>query len=186
MAVKVVLYFVGFDIWLHFFYSYAFNQYNYWRMYDFAPHEICMMGFWTLNFMYMKFLIIWRTFRIIALLDGIDSPGNESIIVGVDLTENMNRCVNNNFTFVGFWRSWHGSLNQWIVRYVYIALGGRRTQVWNVWIVFIFVGLWHDLWIRWVAWALLNCVFFVTELLIQQLFAQPSVGNFIQQLTYVV
>ena len=51
-----------------------------------------MTGYWTLNFMYTKFLIIWRFFRVMALLDGIDTP------------ENMNRVVNNNFTFTGFWR----------------------------------------------------------------------------------
>ena len=28
----------------------------------------------------------------------------------------------------------------------YIPLGGRRTQLWSIWIIFTFVGLWHDLW----------------------------------------
>lgn len=82
--------------------------------------------------------------------------------------ENMKRCVNNNFSFEGFWRQWHATLNKWIIRYMcrsrcichqpewaapscsfafrYIPLGGRRTQMWSMWIIFTFVGLWHDLW----------------------------------------
>jgi len=26
----------------------------------------------------------------------------------------------------GFWRSWHASYNRWLVRYVYVPLGGNR------------------------------------------------------------
>ncbi len=85
----------------------------------------------------------------------------------------MKRCVNNNFSFEGFWRQWHATLNKWILRYMcacllsscrlvsassplllmmclllfrYIPLGGRRTQLWSMWIIFTFIGLWHDLW----------------------------------------
>ena len=28
----------------------------------------------------------------------------------------------------------------------YIPLGGRRTQLWSMWIIFTFIGLWHNLW----------------------------------------
>jgi hypothetical protein len=30
----------------------------------------------------------------------------------------MKRCVNNNFSFEGFWRQWHSTLNKWIIRYM--------------------------------------------------------------------
>jgi len=86
----------------------------------------------------------------------------------------MNRCVNNNFTFQGFWRSWHASFNKWTVRYLYIPLGGRSTQTLSIWLIFLFIGLWHDLWIEWVAWALLNCLFFSMEILIMVFFSRPK------------
>ena len=54
--------------------------------------EVGMTGYFTLNFMYMKFLVVWRMFRVFALIDGIDCP------------EDMPRCVNNNYSFTGFWR----------------------------------------------------------------------------------
>jgi D-alanyl-lipoteichoic acid acyltransferase DltB (MBOAT superfamily) len=53
-----------------------------------------------------QLLIPWRFFRLWALLDGVDAP------------ENMVRCVANNYSTLGFWRSWHRSYNLWVVRYV--------------------------------------------------------------------
>ena len=56
--------------------------------------------------MYSQLLIPWRFFRLWALLDGVDPP------------ENMIRCVANNYSTLGFWRSWHRSYNLWVVRWV--------------------------------------------------------------------
>ena len=63
----------------------------------------------------------------------------------MDVPENMNRCVHNNYNFEGFWRSWHRGFNQWLLRYIYFPLGGSKNKVWNIWIVFTFVAIWHDL-----------------------------------------
>lgn len=52
----------------------------------------------------LQLLIPWRFFRLWALLDGMDPP------------ENMVRCMANNYSCSGFWRSWHRSYNLWIVR----------------------------------------------------------------------
>jgi hypothetical protein len=51
-----------------------------------------------------KLLLPWRFFRLWALADGIDPP------------ENMVRCMANNYSTLGFWRSWHRSYNLWITR----------------------------------------------------------------------
>lgn len=53
-----------------------------------------------------QLLIPWRFFRLWALLDGVDPP------------ENMIRCVANNYSTLGFWKSWHRSYNLWVVRWV--------------------------------------------------------------------
>jgi hypothetical protein len=52
----------------------------------------------------LQLLIPWRFFRLWALMDGIDPP------------ENMVRCMANNYSTLGFWRSWHRSYNLWIIR----------------------------------------------------------------------
>jgi D-alanyl-lipoteichoic acid acyltransferase DltB (MBOAT superfamily) len=88
----VFVYIIGLEIWLHYFYHYNYNVKKIWLSENFSSLEVCITAYWTLNFMYIKFLIFWRVFRIMALFDGIET------------IENMNRCVNNNFTFTGFWR----------------------------------------------------------------------------------
>lgn len=91
----------------------------------------------------------------------------------------MARCAIGSYTFSQFWKYWHSSLNKWIIRYIYIPLGGniwcqlttlrttgRHTQIITIWIIFLFVGLWHDLQYQWVAWALMNCAFFSVEIIV--------------------
>jgi D-alanyl-lipoteichoic acid acyltransferase DltB (MBOAT superfamily) len=66
------------------------------------------------------------------MVDGLDSP------------ENMNRCLFNSINFEGFWRMWHRGFNQWLIRYIFLPLGGSRFKLFNIWIVFTFVAIWHD------------------------------------------
>ncbi|KAJ7555855.1 hypothetical protein O6H91_05G057300 [Diphasiastrum complanatum] len=107
----------------------------------------------VLNFMWLKFLLIWRFFRFWALASGIEAP------------ENMPRCVNNCYDLEGFWRSWHASYNRWLVRYLYVPLGGAQWRLLNVWIIFTFVALWHDLEWKLLSWAWVTCILWVPELL---------------------
>jgi D-alanyl-lipoteichoic acid acyltransferase DltB (MBOAT superfamily) len=155
-TIRIFVVLLGLEVALHYIYFHAFNENDLWM--NFKTADVCITGYFVLNFMYTKFLIIWRLFRLGAQYDGIDTP------------ENMNRCVNNNYTFTGFWRSWHGSFNTWTVRYLYIPLGGKKTQKLTMWLIFTFIGLWHDLWWSWVAWALLNCVFFSAEIFVMTTF----------------
>jgi len=106
-----------------------------------GPLDLSAVGFWVLVFMWLKFTVIWRFFRLWALADGVAPP------------ENMTRCVCNNYDVEGFWKNWHASYNRWLVRYLYVPLGGARTRLANVWVVFTFVALWHDLEWRLLAWA---------------------------------
>ncbi len=64
----------------------------------------------------------------------------------------------------GFWRNWHASFNLWLVRYMYIPLGGGVWRAANVWPIFTFVALWHDLEWRLLAWAWLSSLLFAPEL----------------------
>jgi D-alanyl-lipoteichoic acid acyltransferase DltB (MBOAT superfamily) len=68
-----------------------------------------------------------------------------------------------NCTVTDFWRSWHRSLYLFIVRYIYVPLGGSRNRLYSVWLIFGFIAVWHDLWILWLAWALANCLLTVCE-----------------------
>ncbi|KAL3156486.1 hypothetical protein ABBQ38_000790 [Trebouxia sp. C0009 RCD-2024] len=126
--------------------------------------DMGIISFWVLMFMWLKFLVIWRFFRLWALADGMDVP------------ENMLRCICNNYDIEGFWKGWHASFNQWLVRYIYVPLGGSSTRLLNIWLIFTFVALWHDLEWHLLGWAWLTCILFVPELGIKWLFVQPSMA----------
>ena len=127
-----------------------------------SPLELALLGFYLLNALWIKFAIIWRFARFFALLDGVEVP------------ENMTRCMNNNFTISGFWRNWHRSFNKWIVRYMYIPLGGRDTQLLNVFPIFLFVSVWHDMELHLLKWGLLMAVFITPEVLISRYFSSQK------------
>jgi D-alanyl-lipoteichoic acid acyltransferase DltB (MBOAT superfamily) len=57
--------------------------------------ELAYYSYFNLKFIWLKLLIIWRFFRFWALADGIYT------------TENMKRCMSNNYSAMGFWRDWH-------------------------------------------------------------------------------
>jgi D-alanyl-lipoteichoic acid acyltransferase DltB (MBOAT superfamily) len=51
---------------------------------------------------------------------------------------------------------------------MYLPLGGKTRRFVTAPLIFSFIGLWHDLEIRWLAWALLNCACLVIEALVSQ------------------
>ncbi|KAG7668807.1 hypothetical protein KSW81_003826 [Nannochloris sp. 'desiccata'] len=119
-----------------------------------AP-EVGLTAWWVLTFMWLKFAVFWRTFRLAALLEGIDPP------------ENMVRCFANNYDIEGFWKGWHSSFNRWLVRYMYVPLGGTRFRFLIIWPIFLFVAVWHDLEWRLITWAWIICAAFLPELLVK-------------------
>ena len=151
---------IALDVLLHYNCLNAISLSFAWKEFE-SPFKVGFVGMWTLQFMYLKFLCFWRYFRTVSLFCDIVPP------------ENMIRCVKNNCTFAGFWKTWHASFNKWTVRYMYVPMGGQKTQHFTIWLIFIFIGLWHDLWWSWVAWALMNCLFFTVELVVTFFFSKP-------------
>lgn len=54
---------------------------------------------------------------------------------------------------------------------MYVPLGGSRWALWNVWPIFAFVALWHDMNPNLLAWAFLVSAFIAPELLVSTLLA---------------
>ncbi len=144
-----------------------------------GPFELSMIGFWNLIVVWLKvssvlrwpcgqqklttppsagqLLIPWRFFRLWSLLDGIDPP------------ENMVRCMANNYSTLGFWRSWHRSYNLWTVRYIYVPLGGAKHAILATVVVFTFVALWHDLSLKLLTWGWVISLFVLPEMTARKL-----------------
>ncbi|KAI9926728.1 hypothetical protein AWENTII_011356 [Aspergillus wentii] len=161
------------ELVLHYIYVVAISKASpNWSAY--TPGQLSMMAYFNLHVIWLKLLIPWRFFRFWALLDGIDPP------------ENMIRCVSDNFSAFGFWRGWHRSYNRWIVRYIYVPLGGagsrassgkgssglasKGRQIFNFLTVFTFVALWHDINLRLLMWGWLITLFVLPEVIATLLF----------------
>lgn len=126
-----------------------------------SPLQMCLVPWWVMIIFWLKFTVIWRFFRFWSLADGMDVP------------ENMLRCICNNYDILGFWKNWHASYNQWLVRYMYIPMGGAKWRLLNVWVIFTFVAIWHDLEIKLLGWAWLMALFIAPELLVKWFGSQP-------------
>lgn len=136
---------------LHAFWVVAIKDTYSWS--GFTALQFAMVGFWNLKIVWLKLLVIWRFFRFFAMLDGILAP------------ENMARCMSNNYSGLAFWRAWHRSFNLWVIRYLYVPLGGSAWAAWNVWPIFSFVAVWHDIELRLLLWGWLICLFILPEIL---------------------
>ncbi|MHA3788827.1 MBOAT family O-acyltransferase [Flavobacterium hauense] len=68
-----------------------------------------------------------------------------------------------------FYRRWHISLSSWLRDYIYIPLGGSKTNtlkmIRNIFIVFILSGFWHGANWTFIAWGTLNAIYFLPLIL---------------------
>ncbi|RAL52736.1 hypothetical protein DM860_007504 [Cuscuta australis] len=158
------------ELMTHFFYFNAFAVSGMWKY--LSPMDVFIIGYGVLNFMWLKFFLIWRFFRFWSLVNGIEPP------------ENMPRCINNCYNLETFWKNWHASFNKWLVRYMYIPLGGSGRKLLNVWVIFTFVAIWHDLEWKLLSWAWLTCLFFIPEMVVKSTANAFKVESAVGKLLY--
>ncbi|ROV95892.1 hypothetical protein VSDG_05218 [Cytospora chrysosperma] len=157
-AVRFLLCLLCMELLLHFIYVGAISKANPdWGSYSAA--QLSLLSYQNLLVIWLKLLLPWRLFRLWSLIDGIDPP------------ENMVRCVTDTWSPSSFWRSWHRSYNKWLIRYLYVPLGGASfatvassiRSVFTYLLVFTFVALWHDIQLRLLLWAWLIVLFIIPE-----------------------
>jgi protein-cysteine N-palmitoyltransferase HHAT len=142
--------FLTMEVLLHYTYVVALSKFKAWE--GLSSYQISMIGLFNLNLVWLKLLIPWRFFRLWSLMDNIDPP------------ENMLRCMNNNFSALQFWRSWHRSFNKWVIRYIYIPLGGSKNRLLASFCVFTFVAIWHDIELKLLLWGWMIVLFLIPEI----------------------
>ncbi|KAF7191534.1 Glycerol uptake protein 1 [Pseudocercospora fuligena] len=155
-AVRFFLCLLCMELVLHYLYAVAISKSNPdWNV--FTPFQLSMLGYFNLHIIWLKLLLPWRFFRLWSLVDGIDPP------------ENMVRCMSDNYSALAFWRGWHRSFNRFVVRYIYVPLGGSgKTKfhgIANFLAVFTFVALWHDINLRLLMWGWLITLFVLPEVI---------------------
>lgn len=164
-AIRFLLALLAMELILHHIYvgAIAYTSPD-WTSY--TASQLCLLSYFNLHIIWLKLLLPWRLFRLWSLVDGIDPP------------ENMVRCVSDNFSTLHFWRAWHRSYNRWLIRYLYVPLGGARfdtalnatRSVVTYVLVFTFVALWHDIKMRLLIWGWLVVLFLLPEVAAKRLF----------------
>lgn len=120
---------------------------------EYSNFEITLYGWFLLIFIWFKLNLIWKVSRSWALMDGIKTE------------ENMGRCLGEHgYSIQDFWRNWHKSFNQWLIRYIYMPFGGNKTKSLSIWVIFVFVALWHELKFKLLMWAITVCLLMMAEI----------------------
>ncbi|MCU0429551.1 MAG: MBOAT family protein [Cytophagaceae bacterium] len=112
--------------------------------------------------------ILSYTFQLYFDFSGYSDMGiGLARMMGFRLPENFNSpYISQSIT--EFWRRWHITLGNWMRNYLYIPLGGNRTNskirlYFNLWMVFLLSGLWHGASWNFIAWGLFHGTFLVLE-----------------------
>ncbi|MBQ9991620.1 MAG: MBOAT family protein [Lachnospiraceae bacterium] len=102
-----------------------------------------------------------------------DFSGYSDMAVGLAAMFGFHIDDNFNYPYISkslseFWRRWHISLQTWLNDYLYIPLGKKHTSTplrnyLNIFIVWLFSGLWHGADWSFVLWDLYNCLFIIYE-----------------------
>lgn len=105
------------------------------------------------------------------------------LLLGFELPRNFNYPYMA-LSMTEFWRRWHMTLGSWFREYVYIPLGGNRKGFWknvrNLFVVWMFTGLWHGASWNFVLWGFVILVLIIIEKsgVEKLLMKVPLIGHF--------
>ncbi len=101
-----------------------------------------------------------------------DFSGYTDIAIGVARLFGFQFDINFRFPFnvtsiSEHWSRWHISFSIWIRDYIFFPLGGSRVTRWkahrNVFITFLFAGIWHGAAYHFVAWGIWHSIMLIAE-----------------------
>ncbi|XP_066467852.1 protein-cysteine N-palmitoyltransferase HHAT [Tiliqua scincoides] len=143
-----------------------------------SPSHLEAVTYWTLGglalaqvlFFYVKYLVLFGIPALVIRMDGFQPPA-------------LPRCVSTMYSFSGMWRNFDVGLHRFLIRYIYIPMGGSHSSIFKMLsstaITFAFVSYWHGghsyLW----SWAFLNWIGVTAENGARRLISLPTVHNFI-------
>lgn len=105
-----------------------------------------------------------------------DFSGYSDMAIGLGRMFGINLPQNFNYPYIAksvqeFWRRWHITLSTWFRDYVYIPLGGSRKgpiiEYRNLFLVFVFCGLWHGASWNFLNWGIFHGLFLVIERIVK-------------------
>jgi alginate O-acetyltransferase complex protein AlgI len=126
----------------------------------------------SMNSLSLMLGAVYFAFQIYGDFSGYsDIALGTSKLFGIDLLKNFNYPYFSR-DIAEFWRRWHISLSSWFRDYLYIPLGGSKGtklfQIRNVFIIFLVSGFWHGASWTYVAWGLINALYFIPLLVMNK------------------
>ncbi|XP_060943661.1 protein-cysteine N-palmitoyltransferase HHAT [Limanda limanda] len=124
------------------------------------------------QFFYVKYLVLFGLPSMLATLDNLVPPKLPS-------------CVSIMHSFTGMWRHFDEGLYRWLIRYIYVPLGGARhgplSKILSTGLAFGFVCVWHGGRDYLQYWALMNWAGVLVENGFKSLFAASSIHCIVEQ-----
>ena len=131
-----------------------------------------------------------------------DFSGYSDIAIGTSKLLGFDLMKNFNFPYFSrniaeFWRKWHISLTTWFRDYLYIPLGGGRSnKIRNIFVIFLVSGFWHGASWNFIFWGLINALLFlptiylklenVKSVILQKVFESSIFGFISMILTFII
>ncbi|CAI5654656.1 unnamed protein product [Oreochromis niloticus] len=126
----------------------------------------------VVQFFYVKYLVLFGLPSMLATLDELVPP-------------KLPRCVSIMYSFTGMWRHFDEGLYRWLIRYIYVPLGGSRhgplCKMFSTGVAFGFVCLWHGGHDFLQYWALMNWAGVLVENTVKSLFASTFIHSVVEQ-----
>ncbi|XP_053239248.1 protein-cysteine N-palmitoyltransferase HHAT isoform X2 [Podarcis raffonei] len=168
-SVRILLWWWLAESMIHFMYIHAICS---------SPSHLEAVTYWTLGglalaqvlFFYVKYLVLFGVPALLIQMDGLKSP-------------DLPRCVSTMYSFSGMWRSFDVGLHTFLVRYIYIPMGGSRCSIlkmlFSTAITFVFVSYWHGGYSYLWSWAIINWLGVAAENGVKRLVSLPAVLDLI-------
>ncbi|XP_007890669.1 protein-cysteine N-palmitoyltransferase HHAT [Callorhinchus milii] len=130
------------------------------------------LGFAHTLFFYLKYLVLYGIPSFVMHTDGLEAP-------------RLPRCTSSLYSFTGTWREFDVGLHRWLVRYIYIPMGGSRhgslRMMFSSAMAFSFVYYWHGghdfMW----NWAALNWLGVMVESFLKGICSFPPAQKIIER-----
>ncbi|KAG9268277.1 protein-cysteine N-palmitoyltransferase HHAT [Astyanax mexicanus] len=166
-ALRVCVWWCLAEIMIHLMYMHAIQN-NETYLNILSPWALGGLALAAVQFFYVKYLVLFGAASLLVTLDGLEAPP-------------LPRCVSIMYSFQGMWRHFDVGLYRWLVRYLYIPLGGSHRgpfqKLVSMALAFSFVCFWHGChdYLQW--WALLNWAGVVVENAVALFLSSPPLRH---------
>ncbi|XP_066538109.1 protein-cysteine N-palmitoyltransferase HHAT isoform X2 [Hoplias malabaricus] len=155
------------ELMIHLMYMHAIQN-NETYLNILPPWALGGLALAMVQFFYVKYLVLFGAVSVLVTLDGLEPPP-------------LPRCVSIMYSFRAMWRYFDVGLYRWLIRYLYVPLGGSHRGLFqkllSTAVAFSFVCFWHGCHDYLQCWALLNWAGVLVENAIALFLSSPPLHD---------